>query len=54
MKNSLFQSGDKILLGDCESVEHEFTGDIIWKNDKINTLLGTNVQRNYPISVLPI
>lgn len=39
-RNVIIQSGDSIFLGDCERVEHEDTGDLIWNSDGLHTLLG--------------
>jgi len=38
-KNVIIQSGDRIFLGDCESVEQMDSRDNIWTNDQLNTLL---------------
>jgi hypothetical protein len=41
VERSSAQSGDNIFLGDCERVEHEESGELIWNSDGIHTLLGS-------------
>ena len=38
-KSIIVLNGDNILLGDCQSVSHRDSGELIWKSDSVHTLL---------------